>query len=96
MIITSYFKTGIRNFVANKVSSMINIIGLATTIGIGLVVYLIIDQQLNLDKFHPDHQKIFTVQSVINREFVTNCIYHLILCLSAGIDQISCLRIEIN
>ena len=65
-MITSYFKSGVRNFAANKVSSLINIIGLATTIGIGLVVYLIIDQQLNLDKFHTDHQKIFTVQSVIN------------------------------
>lgn len=66
MIIHSYLKSGLRNFVSNKATSFINILGLSSTIAIGLAVYLIIDRQLNLDKFHPDAERIFTIQSVIN------------------------------
>ncbi|MEM9326452.1 MAG: ABC transporter permease [Bacteroidota bacterium] len=61
----SYLKTGLRNFIRNKVTSAINVVGLATSISIGIAVYLIIDKQLRLDEFHPEVEKIFTVQSVI-------------------------------
>ena len=70
MIIKSFIKTGVRNFLVDKVSSFINILGLASTISIGLAVYVIIDRQLNLDHFHPDHERIFAVQSIINWEGV--------------------------
>ena len=66
MIIKSFLKSGVRNFLVDKVSSSINILGLASTVAIGLAVYVIIDRQLSLDHFHPDHERIFTVQSVIN------------------------------
>jgi len=68
MILSSYLKTGIRNFLANRLSSFINVLGLAATIGVCIVVYLIVDRQLNLDHFHEDHERIFTVQSIINWE----------------------------
>ncbi|NQZ79166.1 MAG: ABC transporter permease, partial [Ekhidna sp.] len=64
-IFTSYFKTGLRNFLRNKITSTINVIGLATSISIGIAVYLLIDQQLRLDEFHPEVEKIYAVQSVI-------------------------------
>ncbi len=64
-IFKSFFKTGLRNFVRNKITSAINVIGLATSISIGIAVYLIIDKQLRLDEFHPEVEKIFTVQSLI-------------------------------
>ncbi len=67
-IFKSYLKTGLRNFVRNKVTSAINVVGLATSISIGIAVYLIIDKQLRLDEFHPEVEKIFTVQSVITWE----------------------------
>ena len=67
-IFKSYFITGLRNFVRDKVTSAINVVGLATSISIGIAVYLIIDQQLRLDEFHPEVEKIFTVQSVISWE----------------------------
>jgi ABC-type antimicrobial peptide transport system permease subunit len=66
MIISSYLKTGARNFLANRLSSFINVLGLAATIGVCIVVYIIVDRQMNLDHFHEDHERIFTVQSMIN------------------------------
>ncbi|MEM9340266.1 MAG: ABC transporter permease [Bacteroidota bacterium] len=65
IIFKSYLKTGLRNVIRNKITSAINIIGLATSISIGIAVYLIIDKQLRLDEFHPEVEKIFTIQSVI-------------------------------
>ena len=66
MMISSYIKTGIRNFLSNRIPSFINVMGLATTIGVCIVVYIIVDRQLNLDHFHKNHERIFTVQSMIN------------------------------
>jgi len=68
IIFKSYLKTGLRSFIRNKVTSAINVIGLATSISIGIAVYLIIDEQLRLDEFHPEVEKIYAIQSVINWE----------------------------
>lgn len=68
MILKSYLKTGFRNFVRDKVTSTINVIGLATSVSIGIAVYLMIDKQLRLDEFHPEAKKIYTVQSLITWE----------------------------
>ena len=68
IIFKSYLKTGLRSFLRNKVTSAINVIGLATSISIGIAVYLIVDEQLRLDEFHPEVEKIYTIQSVINWE----------------------------
>ena len=38
------------------------------TISIGLAVYVIVDQQYNLDRFHPENSRVFAVHSVINWE----------------------------
>lgn len=52
----------------NKATSTINVVGLATSISIGIAVYLIIDRQLRLDEFHPETEKIYTIQSVTKWE----------------------------
>lgn len=61
----SYLKTGLRNFKKNKLSSFINVFGLATTIAIALIVYVLVDRQFTLDNFHSEGEKIFAVQSTI-------------------------------
>lgn len=61
----SYIKTGLRNFKKHKLSSFINVFGLATTIAIALIVYILVDRQFTLDNFHPEGEKIFAVQSKI-------------------------------
>lgn len=62
----SYIKTGFRNLKRQKLASFINVFGLATTIAISLVVYVLIDRQFSLDAFHADADQIFAVQSRID------------------------------
>lgn len=62
----SYLKTGFRNLKRQKLASFINVFGLATTIAISLVVYVLIDRQFSLDDFHADADHIFGVQSRID------------------------------
>ena len=62
----SYLKSGLRNFRKHKLSSFINIFGLGTTIAIAIVVYVMIDREFSLDKFHKDAEKVFAVQSRIS------------------------------
>ncbi len=65
MMLKSYIKSGVRSFLANKVSSFINVVGLASTVSIAIAVYLIIDRQMHLDQFHEGHERIYMIQSVI-------------------------------
>lgn len=62
----SYIKTGFRNLKRQKLASFINVFGLATTIAISLVVYVLVDRQFSLDDFHTDGERIFAVQSRID------------------------------
>lgn len=62
----SYVKTGVRNLKRQRLASFINIFGLATTIAISLVVYVLLDRQYSLDKFHAGADRIFSIQSKIN------------------------------
>ncbi|MCE7994766.1 MAG: FtsX-like permease family protein [Roseivirga sp.] len=62
----SYIKTGFRNLKRQQLASFINVFGLATTIAISLVVYVLIDRQFSLDDFHTDADQIFAVQTRID------------------------------
>ena len=61
----SYIKTGLRNLKRQRLASFINVFGLATTIAISLVVYVLLDRQYSLDQFHADAERIYSVQSKI-------------------------------
>lgn len=65
-IYRSYIKTGFRNLKRQKLASFINVFGLATTIAISLVVYVLVERQFSLDSFHTDGERIFAVQSRID------------------------------
>lgn len=62
----SYIKTGLRNLKRQRLASFINVFGLATTIAISLVVYVLLDRQYSLDQFHTDADRIYSIQSKIN------------------------------
>ena len=57
------FVIAFRNFWRNKVFSLINIIGLAIGISASLVIFLIVNYDLNFDKFQQDRDRIFRVVS---------------------------------
>ena len=61
----NYFKTAIRNLVKNKTFSFINIIGLAVSMSVCLLIILIIADQKSYDQFHQNKDRIYRVQAAI-------------------------------
>lgn len=52
IMLGSYFKTSRRNLVRNKLFSFINIVGLAVSMSVGLLVIAIVNDLLSYDDFH--------------------------------------------
>ena len=52
-MLSNYFKIAWRNIRKNKVSTAINVLGLAVGISACLVIYLIASYDLGFDTFHP-------------------------------------------
>jgi predicted permease len=65
-VIKNTLVVAFRNFWRNKVFSLINIIGLAIGISASLVIFLIVNYDLNFDKFQQDRDRIFRVVSHFN------------------------------
>jgi len=63
-MIKSYFKLGFRNLVKNKLSSVINILGLALAVGCCLVVFRFFDWSMHMDSFHKKRDKLFVVERI--------------------------------
>lgn len=60
-MIGSYLKTSSRTLVRNKLFSAINIVGLAVSMSVGLLVISLIHDFTSYDDFHTNHDKIFRV-----------------------------------
>lgn len=59
----NYFKIALRNIWRNKTFSAINIIGLAVSMSLGLLIILIIKEQYQVDNFHRDSDRIYRVNT---------------------------------
>ncbi len=57
----SYFKIAWRNITRHKVSSLINILGLAIGICSFIVIFLISYYEFSFDNFHPDKERIYRI-----------------------------------
>lgn len=55
----NYFKTSLRSLTKNKVSALINLVGLSLGVTACLVIYLITSYELSYDTFHPDRERIY-------------------------------------
>ncbi|MEO9022018.1 MAG: ABC transporter permease [Ginsengibacter sp.] len=62
-MIKNYFKTAIRNFTKNKLTTTINVFGLAIGISAALVIFLVIQYDYSFDKFEPGRDRIYRVVS---------------------------------
>ncbi len=58
----NYFKTAWRNLVNNKAYSALNILGLATGMGVALIIGLWVYYQYSYDKFLPDYKQVYQVR----------------------------------
>ncbi len=57
----NYFKTSVRSIARNKLFSAINIIGLAISMSVCLLVITIIHETFSYDKFHADYDRIHRI-----------------------------------
>jgi len=57
----NYFKTSVRSITRNKLFSAINVIGLAISMSICLLVISMVTETLSYDKFHADYDRIHRV-----------------------------------
>ena len=63
-MIKNYFKLGLRNLAKNRLSSSINILGLALAVGCCMVVFAFFDWSMHLDNFQHKLNNIFVVERV--------------------------------
>jgi putative ABC transport system permease protein len=61
IMLNSYVKTSGRNLIRNKLFSSINIIGLALSMTVGLIVIAMIDDAYRYDRFHAHNDRIYRV-----------------------------------
>ena len=57
----NYFKTSIRSIARNKLFSMINVVGLAISMSVGILMITYISELLSYDSFHEKKDRIFRV-----------------------------------
>ena len=70
-MIKNYIKITIRNLFRNKVSTTINLLGLSLGISVCMLIFLLIDYELNFDDFHKDQEQIYRV---VRQESTTSSI----------------------
>lgn len=66
-MIRSYLKTTLRTIQKSPLSSFINIFGLATALGVAIMVYAFIDLDLSMDQFHENKEEIYLATSYLDR-----------------------------
>ncbi|MEQ8627351.1 ABC transporter permease [Ekhidna sp.] len=59
----NYFKTSVRSIARNKLFSSINIVGLAVSMSVGLLMITYIGETLTFDEFHEKKDRIYRVTS---------------------------------
>jgi len=63
-MIKNYFKLGFRNLAKNRLSSSINILGLALAVGCCLVVFEFFDWSMHMDNFHHKINNLFVIERI--------------------------------
>lgn len=64
-MIGSYIKTSSRNLMRNKLFSAINIVGLAISMSVGLLLIAFVHDLLSYDKFNKNGERIYRITNVV-------------------------------
>lgn len=67
-MIKNFFKLGLRTLAKNRLSSSINILGLALAVGCCMVVFAFFDWSMHLDNFHHKLNNLFVVERVSEKD----------------------------
>lgn len=65
---TNYLKSGYRNLTRNWTTSVINILGLALALGCLITLFIFIDMQRNMDRYHSNAANIYQVVNQVESE----------------------------
>ena len=65
-MLKTYLTIAYRNFVRNKIFSLINVLGLSIGISSALVIFLIVHYDFNFDKFETDRGQLYRVVTDMN------------------------------
>ncbi len=57
----NYFKTALRNFKKNKLTTFINVLGLSIGISAALIIFMMVEYDFSFDKYEPDNERIYRV-----------------------------------
>jgi len=57
----NYFKTALRTFGKNKVTTFINVLGLSIGISAALIIFMVIQYDFSFDKFEPGKETIYRI-----------------------------------
>lgn len=60
-MIKNYFKTAFRNFNKNKVTTLINVLGLSIGISAALIIFMVIEYDYSFDKYEPGKERIYRI-----------------------------------
>lgn len=64
----NYYKTSIRSLMKNPLSSFINVFGLSVAIGVCLLVYAFIEQDISIDQFHKNKNEVYLATFYADRD----------------------------
>lgn len=67
-MIKNYLKIAIRNLLAHKTFSLINILGLSLGIACTIIIFLFVKYELTYDSYHPDSDRIYRVSRLLKRQ----------------------------
>jgi putative ABC transport system permease protein len=67
-MIRNFFLIAYRNLVKNKISSLLNVSGLAIGVVVCLLIGVWLQRELSFDNFHPDGEKIFRLSNTFKSE----------------------------
>lgn len=60
-MLKNYFLIALRNIVRNKLFSLVNILGLTFGMGSALLIFLWVNDELSIDRFHPNTDRLYRV-----------------------------------
>jgi putative ABC transport system permease protein len=67
-MIRNFFKVAVRNFLRQKLYSIINVLGLASGLTCALFIYLWVNDEISKDAFHQHGKNIFQVMSNLHND----------------------------
>ena len=62
-MLRNIFITSLRNFFRNKSFSLINLIGVSVSMSLGMLIIMIVQDQLSFDNFHKDSERVYRINT---------------------------------